>query len=804
MNRSLFLLGLHLLCMSVLVQQIALTRILSVMSYFHLAFVSISMAMLGLTAGSVWVYLRGVTPAQAGPLLSRVSFLYGLATVVALLFLVSTYLPTTPGLIALSALIKIIAMMAVPFSAAGVAIAIALTRGPGKIGLRYAIDLSGAALGCLLCIPLLDVLSGPSVVLFAGLIGFAAAGLFHLAQPLRAPLRLIHLLPVLTTLTIIYADSTTPFSFHLLNVKSREAAMVGTEYSKWNSFSEISVTPLMTMEPFFWDAGAGAPEAPQNQRFLLIDGMAGTPMYEFDGDYRKPDFLRYDITNLAYRIRHEGRAAIIGVGGGRDILAARHFGFQDVTAVELNPIIINLLTTTPPYKDFANLAQDPAIHLHVDDGRSWFARTTEKFDLLQMSMIDTFAATGAGGFTLSENGLYTMEGWARFFNALSPNGVLTVSRWYAPGALNETGRVLSLAMATLFNAGIENPRDHIYLAGSTRLATLILSRAPLTTVELDALDRSTTEMGFSVLVHPNRPLTDPVLAGIGNARSVEEIQSFASRQPLDVSAPSDNRPFFFNQLKLLHLFDPNAHETQEPEGVVAGNLKATMSLLVVILVSAIAVYAVLLAPASASVGRVSHRYALAGTAYFFLIGLGFMMVEIGTIQRMSIFLGHPVYSLAIVLFSLILLTGIGSFLSDYIRLDHRPARLVGYALVLSALLASTALLAPTLLHSFEPADLLTRALVAIGLIAPAALLMGFGFPVGMALAGRIDSTPTPWFWSVNGAAGVFGSGVAVIISMNLSIPATLITGALCYLLLIPPALQLSRLAQTAAPTTDSV
>ena len=164
------------------------------------------------------------------------------------------------------------------------------------------------------------------------------------------------------------------------------------------------------------------------------------------------DFLRYDVTNLAYRIRNRGRSAVIGVGGGRDMLSAHLFGFEDVTGVELNPIFIDWLTYR--FRNYNHLADVPGTRFFVDEARSWFARTTERFDLIEMSLIDTWAATGAGAFSLSENGLYTVQGWQHFLEALTPHGVFTVSRWYDPRNIAETGRLLSLAIAALRRRGV--------------------------------------------------------------------------------------------------------------------------------------------------------------------------------------------------------------------------------------------------------------------------------------------------------------------------------------------------------------
>src|SRR5665213_4336873 len=175
-------------------------------------------------------------------------------------------------------------------------------------------------------------------------------------------------------------------------------------------------------------------------------------------------FRKYYGTNLAYTTRNTGRSAVIGVGGGRDLLSAHLFGFPDVTGVELNPIFIDWLTTR--FRSYNHLADLPGTHFFVDEARSWFARTTERFDLVEMSLIDTWAATGAGAFSLSENGLYTVQGWQHFLDALTPTGVFTVSRWYDPRNIAETGRLLSLASAALRTRGVAHPEAQIFLAGT--------------------------------------------------------------------------------------------------------------------------------------------------------------------------------------------------------------------------------------------------------------------------------------------------------------------------------------------------
>ena len=195
----------------------------------------------------------------------------------------------------------------------------------------------------------------------------------------------------------------------------------------------------------------------------------------------------------------------------------------------------------------------------------------------------------------------------------------------------------------------------------------------------------------------------------------------------------------------------------------------------------------------------AYQLAIGGTAYFLLIGAGFMITEIALLQRMSVFLGHPVYALSIVLFSLILATGIGSFASERLQLDTAP-RLIGWAMLTSAYLVALPAWIPPVLLELDSAGLLARAAFCVLVLAPAGLLMGFGFPTGIRLVTRIDSRPTPWFLGINGAAGVLAAGLAVFMSLAFDIDQTLRVGGLCYLLLCAPALFL---ATQRTPIDDS-
>ena len=411
-----------------------------------------------------------------------------------------------------------------------------------------------------------------------------------------------------------------------------------------------------------------------------------------------------------------------------------------------------------------------------------------------MSLVDTWAATGAGAYSLSENGLYTVEGWKHFLDALTPNGVYTVSRWYNPANASETGRVVSLAMTALRAHGVDDPRAHIFMAGTPILATIIVGAAPLSATDLSKLHETTHELGFTELISPDRDPGPGLLGEVLSARTEADFDELTKRYHLDLSAPTDDRPFFFNQLILTDLVSVAMGRLSQ-QGVLHGNYSAGTTIAVIVALSLALVLATMIVPSLPSLRQTSAGLATLGTLYFALIGLGFMFVEIGIIQRVSIFLGHPVYGLAIGLFSMILSTGVGSLLSERVRLDTRGRLLVWAALLVFFVLVLS-LWFPTLVRATEGMGLAVRALVALAAIVPAGAMMGFGFPTGMRLVNAIDRRPTPWFWAVNGACGVFAASVAVATSIAFSINASLWIGAICYVFLAPVAIALGRMQTT--------
>jgi len=803
-----FFAGLFLICMCVLMLQIIETRILSVIAYYYFAFFAIGMAMFGMTAGSLFVYFReNLFPRHR--LLENlvwISSAFAISVVVSALLAITTVLFGISGKADLLMMTlqwsKLVLVLATPYVFAGMVISLALTRSPLPVALVYGVDLFGAAIGCFVVLLVLTLMDSVSAWLLVGAIGALGSVLFASAahrQPRgvedpQLEMARVFFLPRPWVLAASFAvlalanAAIQPYGLKLSIVKEGLEKSSDPDAVLWNSFSRVQVGRIMEWRPDMWGPSPTMPATIIKQRLMAIDGAAGSPMYQFDGDLPKLDFLKYDITNLAYSIRHSGRAAVIGVGGGRDLLSAAYFGFRDITGVELNPIFVNLLTNR--FRDYNRVATIPGVRLYIDEGRSWFSRSDQHFDLIQMSMVDTWAATGVGAFSLSENGLYTVEGWRVFFRHLTPTGLFTVSRWYSPSNLAETGRMVSLAVAALRSERISDPQTHLYLAVADKLATLIVSRAPFSAADVTTLTTTVDSLQFTAVMRPGTRPTSSALSAILGAQTAEALASLSADYGLDLTPPYDDRPFFFQQLRIT---DPKAllNAMRSKDSIVRGNLMAISTLAIIIILSLVLVFITILIPSLPSLRHVELRMAMLGSAYFLLIGLGFMFVEMGLIQRLSVYLGHPIYGLAIGLFSIIVSTGVGSLLSSRVSL-LRGRRLLVWVGLLSIYIAVLPYWLSALIDVFASAALPMRAIIALLAIVPSGILMGFGFPTGIQIVNCIDQRPTPWFWALNGAAGVLASGLAVAISIDFSISATLWCGAVCYLIVGPTALMLSQ------------
>lgn len=811
-NKALsFYTGVFLISGLVMMLQILQSRIFSVTSWYHLSFLVISMAMFGLTLGALKIYRASEDYQRAhyGLIARKHSIAFGFFILIGLGSQLFVPIISNSAFETLATLPIAAVLISAAYYHAGVAITVCLTRVPFPVGKTYGIDLLGAGLGCIAALVMMESIDTPSAILFVSGLAFVSALVFPVSDDAPKEVHLGKSTLNLRKTALVFLVGT--FSLGAVNVfapspllyplwvKDVFTPMSNIDYEEWNSISRVTVMHERNDVPFIWGPSPKFPEDARTKgKFLTIDGDAGTPITKFDGDFSKHSYLEFDVTNVAYTMPGIEKAAIIGVGGGRDLLSAKYYGVDEVTALDVNPVQIHLLRDHLEFREYAGLYNQPGVTLLNEEARSWFRQNTGKLDLVQMSLIDTWAATGAGAFALSENGLYTAEAWAIFMNDLSEHGVFTVSRWSAD-IMNDTGRSLSVAMAALLNQGVAEPRRHIALINSKYIATLILSKSPFTDAQIAALERTAREKDYNLVIMPNGPVIDGLLGDLISAQSVDALHEISSRQFFDVSPSTDMRPFFFNQARLTQPLEVAAlalKPLKDGHYVSRGQAKATFNLYIIIAFSAVMVAFVIIMPLLKTVENKTSPFILAGTFYFMMIGLGFMFMEISLLQALGVFLGHPIYGLSVVLFSLIISAGLGSLLSERIPLTNLPRQMTwcfltcGYGVFMSMILGD-------MFHAYAEVDIVTRVLIAIAVMTPAGLLMGFGFPTGLRLTEKFDSRATAWFWGINGAAGVLGSSIAIAFNIALGIDKTLIVAGGCYALLSLAFLVLARMQRAA-------
>lgn len=791
-----FYLAVGIICAAVMALQILQSRILSVVTWYHLSFLTISIAMFGLTLGALDVYRGNKEEQQRNlpRLLGDASFSFGLLAVLTLMVQMHVPIVDENFRSIIFTLPLVAGVTASAYYQAGKIVSLCLTRSGMPVGKVYAADLIGASIGCLAAIVMMQEMDAPSAVLIVAA-AIVANGLMFFPRKGGKLASLVVAVAALLAVGGVVNASMKDRPIYPYWTKGFDLPRRDINFEQWNAISRITVSPgLEKLSAYLWGPSPRLPkELKSDYQYLRVDGAAGTPIMKFDGkNWGSVKLLEYDLTNLAHFLPNINSFAIIGAGGGRDLLSALYFKAKRVVALDINSIQVKLLKEIPEFRGYTNLWNQPGVDVINSEARSWLTQNTEKFDGIQMSMIDTWVSSAAGAFSLTENSLYTVDAWKVFLRRLNDNGVLTVSRWHRPdGACNDLCRLATITATALQQMGEKDPHKNVFIAHTGAVVTFIVGRHQLTKAQLDALHAASKRLDYKILASPRMEPSDKTLRAILHSHSADDITRAIADLPFDVSPSTDNRPFFFNQARIWKPWDviKQAREGSMFLQNVRGHAVATVNLYIIILFSIFASALVLVLPFRKALAHAPKKFLRAGTVYFALIGLGFMFVEITLMQMMSMFLGHPVYGLGIVLFSMILSSGIGSFISESFPLNTKQ-RLVAWSLAVAAYIALLAASVTPLMETFIEEGFAVRAAVCLALIFPCGIMMGFAFPTGMKLTDKVSDRLTPWFWGINGAMGVVASAVAMVISIGLGLPFTLLAGALCYALLAIPSLQL--------------
>ena len=759
--------------LATLMYEIALTRIFSVTMWYHFAFGVISLALLGMTVGALIVH-RSAHRFQDRDVMARLwlfAVLFGIS--VAVCFVAQLLISVDPT-VTWSGIASVAAtciVVSIPFVFSGIVVCLALTRFPLRVNRLYAADLIGAALGCVMFVILINRIDGPSVVIASG--ALAELGALCFAFDVRAFGAKVVALACVTLiggLALWNAPATNGQEAPLAIRYVKGTRDPHHAFEKWNAFSRVTVD--------------GKPSARARTALgMVIDGTAATLLLRYDGDTSKVAFLRNDITNFAHRIRHNADVLVVGVGGGKDILSALVFGQRSVKGVEINSNILHI--TNGIYGNFTgHLNRDPRVSFVNDEARAYLARSGGRYDIIQISMIDTWAATSSGAFALSENSLYTTHAWKIFLDHLKPGGILSVTRWYARPGLSrpiEMYRTVGLAAQALKDRGIKSRRENMIVFEGPNLGlgaqpltqgTLLVSPQPFGAADVGTLEHAAGRLGFRPVLTPAFA-RDRVFADLAGSQGPGKGEGDVDT---DISPPTDDRPFFFQMANIRSigsLFSGSRENDQllfQPVLVLI-----VLAVTILLLTGAFIVF-----PLLRSTERAAHKGMSGFYVYFAAIGFAFLLIEVALLQRLSVYLGQPTFGLTVVLFSLLLFSGIGSMLTErVVRIGSRRSVLVTLGILL-AVVASFGAVHPHILRATEDFTTPLRAVIAVTMLIPLGLVMGMPFALGMRTAAQRANAPTSFMWGVNGATSVCGSVFGLVLALFFGISTAFWIGTVAY------------------------
>ncbi len=769
-----------LLAMSVLILEVALTRVFSFIMFHHFTYLVIGIAMLGFGAAGTYLTIRKVSPdaAREQDFLARNAWLFGLAAIAAVVLIPRVHFFPLDMYFRgdysnLLSLLLIIMLTGLPFFFGGTCIAWIISRAGRAINLVYFADLTGAASGCLLALVLISHLGGMATCFAVGALAMFVA---VMSSAQRRGRRLIGLVVTLSlTAGLAYSEFLPMYAPPYKQMFRKENLI---ELVRWHVITRLDVT--RPVEVYYSFGGALSQQyqgEPELVRVIYQDASALTGIIHPTGTPQQTEALGYYLQGAPYVVKKNAATLVIGCGGGVDILIALYHGAQHVVGVDINPHMIELLER---YADFAGRVHErDDVELVVSEGRHFLTRDEREFDVIQLSGVDTFSALSTGAYALSENFIYTREALEGYLEHLKPGGIVNFSRpLFTPP--RETLKLAATAAEALERLGVERPADHVLiLAGHGQTAPspwaqTMVKRTPFTLGEVERLTHWAEALGFYVVCDPFTE-RDGELDRLLRASRAERDELVTSHR-LNIQPATDDQPFFFQFYRWADLFRMDLRGQ--------GGTRPPLALLVLLgtfgqvaVLSAVFVLYPLYRrrlPSARAGGR-------AGVfTYFAALGLGFILVEIALLQKLTVFLGGPAYSMSITLFTILLASGIGSFISR--RWASTPFRLLAVVVpLLAAAIVGEALLLGRVVGSLMHLSHALRALAAVIAVAPMGLLMGMPFPAGLRHVDSRRPELNPWAWGINACATVMGTVVCILISAALGFSTALLAAALIYL-----------------------
>jgi len=770
-------------------------RLFSIIQWHHFAYMMISLALLGYGVSGAFLMLlqRQLLQRFAASYIANLA-LFGVSSVAC--FLLAQHIPFNAEEVLWDPqqsvwLLSTYLLLAVPFIFAANAIGLALVNYREHLSRIYAADLVGAGLGCIGILLLLFALLPGQALTVLGLLGIVAAlvGAWELRQRVTVAWLL---LPLLAALLLI-PDSwrtleTSTYKGLSQTLQIRDTRVIAQRSSPLGLLSvvESPAIPLRHAPGL----SLNATTEPPAQLAVFTDGDGLSVINHYNGDTLTLAYLDQLTSALPYHLRPIRRGLILGAGGGADVLQALYHDAASIDAVELNPQFARLLTTD--YADFAgHLYETPGVRLHIAEARSFVAGSAGDYDLIQVSLLDSYSASASGQYALSENHLYTTEALGEFLQKLAKDGFLSITRWIKLPP-RDTLKLLATAVDALRASGVQDPGQQLILIRGWQTSTLLVKNGTVSAQDIERVRAFCAARSFDVAWFPgitrsdsnrynrlrNAWFHDAAVALLGDQR-----ERFLDDYKFNLTPSTDDRPHFFHFFKWRTLKE--VLQLRQRGGAAltdAGYLVLVATLLQAIIASLL----LILLPIWLYQRRIRalqqtvRRSSVVG--YFLVLGLAFLFVEIAFIQKFLLFLHHPLYAIAVVLSSFLVFSGLGSAWSGRASAADR-GRLLGRAVTGIVVLGTLYLLSlGALLEQLAGLPDVTRILTSAALIAPLAFCMGMPFPLGLARLADYAPDLIPWAWAINGCASVISAVLATLLAIHLGFATVIGVALLLYAL----------------------
>ena len=744
-----FLLAVFLISGTLLAYEVLAIRLISVLFFPVAAYLVISLALLGLGVGGVLLALRRAERIISPDLAARGALAFSLSLPVTLAII--WYAQQLP-----SPVLTIIVALAMPFAFGGWAISVSLALPSASVNRVYFADLLGAGAGAVVVFFGLMVLSAPQILLLLATAGFLATAMFAIGSITRLVGFSCATLTLLAALFIKLPHGLVPISPKELAMANRLGSSYVWEYQGWSPIARIDVVHIKGG----CNELPGAPEC----KLVTQDGGAPsillTPALGEDGS----KFIRDTIFGLPYWIKDAPEVLVIGLGGAPDVQAALLGGARSITGVEINPEMVAIVENT--YAAFTgNPYQDPRFTLVVGDGRNYVRQSDRKFDVIQLTGVDSSVASLGASPNLTENYLYTVESFNEFYQHLTADGLLSVS---FPAVEGLDLKLVATASNVLRQNGITEPQEHLVISKVTGYIHVLVKRSPFSRSEVNTIqahfERPITSFYFpfyhrlfgapsadfiaesQILAIPSVS-TNNIYTDYFEALRTGQSEAFLDSQEQQVLPTTDNRPFFF---------------VMDKWGQNAPNLSALLLTLSILGVAAFVLMVVPLLVQYRRGLRLPGAPILA--VYFFCLGVGYILIEVNQIQKLTLLLGHPSLAIVFTLFTLLVASGLGSITSDYWKISaDRKIHLT--TLLIAALIGLEAFMSGTAITSLTSLNLYSRLYISFLLVAVPGFLMGVPFPTGLGVVKKQASAFVAWAWVINGTGSIMATLLGVLLAI---------------------------------------